>query len=143
VKKILKYGMVTLQHRGVVFMTVLLRNMCTYLVGLRPANLISLHSLLLPLVYLYVLVAVIRKTVVTLTSLIAETHCPLSYNITGIYMCGFAAADLLRGLECDVRVSYVISCLTLTVTGGAPHCCASHGTFHLYVSRFQGSIKRN
>ena len=32
--KDLKYGMVALQHRGVVFMTVLLRNKRTYLVGL-------------------------------------------------------------------------------------------------------------
>jgi hypothetical protein len=39
---------VALQRRGVVFMTVLLRNTRTYLVGLRPANL-----LLLPLDYLY------------------------------------------------------------------------------------------
>jgi len=57
-------------------------------------------------------------------------------------MCGFAAADLLRGLKCYVRINYVISCLTLTVTGGAPQCCASHGTFHLSASLFQGSIKR-
>jgi len=57
-------------------------------------------------------------------------------------MCGFAAADLLCGLERDVRVNYVISCLTLTVTGRAPQCCASRGTFHLSVSLFQGSIKR-
>ena len=41
--KDLKYGMVELQRRGVVFMTVLLRNMRTYLVELRPANLLSLH----------------------------------------------------------------------------------------------------
>jgi hypothetical protein len=33
---------VVLQRRGVVFMTVLLRNTRTYLVGLRPANLLSL-----------------------------------------------------------------------------------------------------
>ena len=38
-----KYGMVELQRRGVVFMTVLLRNTRTYLVRLRPANLLSLH----------------------------------------------------------------------------------------------------
>ena len=31
--------MVALQRRGVIFMTVLLRNTLTYLVGLRPANL--------------------------------------------------------------------------------------------------------
>jgi hypothetical protein len=85
--KDLKYGMVMLQHHGVVFMTVLLKNMCTYLVGLRPANLLSLHfHFLLPRIYLCVLVAVIRKAVVTLTSLIAETHCPPSYNITGIVL---------------------------------------------------------
>jgi len=42
-KFFLKYGMVALQRCGVVFMTVLLRNMRTYLVGLRPANLLSLH----------------------------------------------------------------------------------------------------
>jgi hypothetical protein len=41
--KDLKCGMVALQRCGVVFMTVLLRNTCTYLVGLRPANLLSLH----------------------------------------------------------------------------------------------------
>ena len=58
--------MVALQRRGVVFMTVLLRNMRTYLVGLRPANLLSL---LLPLTCSCVLVAVIRIAVVTLTSL--------------------------------------------------------------------------
>jgi len=57
-------------------------------------------------------------------------------------MNGFAAANLLHGFKCDVRVNYVISCLTLTVTGGPPQCCASHGTFHLSVPLFQGSIKR-
>jgi len=41
--KDLKYGMVALQRRGVVFTTVLLRNTRTYLVGLRPANLLSLY----------------------------------------------------------------------------------------------------
>jgi hypothetical protein len=86
--KDLKYGMVALQRRGVVSMNVLLRNMCMYLVGLRPASLLSLHfHFLLPLIYLCVLVAVIRRAVVTLTSLIAETHCPPSYNITGIVLC--------------------------------------------------------
>ena len=39
----LKYGMVVLQRRGVVFITVSLRNTRTYLVGLRPASLLSLH----------------------------------------------------------------------------------------------------
>jgi hypothetical protein len=57
-------------------------------------------------------------------------------------MCGFAADDLLHGLECDVRVNYLISCLPLTVTGGASQCLASHGTFHLFLSLFQGSLKR-
>jgi hypothetical protein len=80
--------MVALQCRGVVFLNVLLRNMRTYLVGLRPANLLSLHfHFLLPLIYLCVLVAVIQRAVVTLTSLIAETHCAPSYNITGIVLC--------------------------------------------------------
>jgi hypothetical protein len=79
---------VALQRHGVVFMTVLLRNTRTYLVGLRPANLLSLHfHFLLPLIYLCVLVAVIQRAVFTLTSLIAETHCPPSYNITGIVLC--------------------------------------------------------
>jgi hypothetical protein len=79
---------VTLQRRGVVFMIVLFRNTRTYLVGLRPANLLSLHfHFLFQLNYLYVLVTVIRRAVVTLTSLIAETHCPPSYNITGIFLC--------------------------------------------------------
>ena len=35
--------MVALQRREVIFITVLLRYMRTYLVGLRPANLLSLH----------------------------------------------------------------------------------------------------
>jgi len=49
--KDLKYGMVELQRRGLVFMTVLLKNTRTYLVGLRPANLLSLHfHFLLPLI---------------------------------------------------------------------------------------------
>jgi hypothetical protein len=78
---------VALQRRGVVFMTVLLRNTRVYLVGLRPANLLSLHfHFLLPLIYLCALVAVIRRPVVTLTSLIAKTHCPPSYNITCIVL---------------------------------------------------------
>jgi hypothetical protein len=69
---------VALQRRGVVFITVLFRNTRTYLVGLRPANLLSLHfHFLLPLIYLCVLVAVIRTAVVTLTSLIAKNHCHL------------------------------------------------------------------
>ena len=42
-EKDLKYGTVELQRRGVVFMTVLLRNTRTYLVGLRPDNLLSPH----------------------------------------------------------------------------------------------------
>jgi hypothetical protein len=80
--KNLKYGMVTLQRRGVVFMTVLLRDTCSYLVGLRPATLLSLHfHFLFHLSIFYVLVAVIRRAVVTLTSLIAEIPCPLPYNI--------------------------------------------------------------
>ena len=41
--KYLKYDMVALQRRGVFFMTVLLRNTRTYLVELRPANLLSTH----------------------------------------------------------------------------------------------------
>ena len=41
--KDLKYGVVTLQRDGVDFMTVFLRNTRTYLIGLRPANLLSLH----------------------------------------------------------------------------------------------------
>ena len=64
--KILKYGMVALQRRGVVFVTLLLRNTRTYLVGLRPANLLSLHFrfyFLFPLIYLCILVAVIRRSV--------------------------------------------------------------------------------
>jgi hypothetical protein len=40
--KNLKYGIVALQRRGVVLMTVLLRNTRTYLVGLRTAKLLSL-----------------------------------------------------------------------------------------------------
>ena len=68
-------------------MTVLLRDMRRYLVGLRPANFtFTPLSLLLPLVYLYVLVVFIRRAVVTLTSLFAETNCLLSYNITGIVL---------------------------------------------------------
>ena len=72
--KDLKYGMVALQRRGVVFMTVLLRNTRTYLVGLRPANLLSLHfNFYFHLsIYMY-LVDVIQTAVVTLTSLITET----------------------------------------------------------------------
>jgi hypothetical protein len=34
---------VALKSRGVIYMTVLLRNTRTYLVGLGPANLLSLH----------------------------------------------------------------------------------------------------
>ena len=47
-------------------MTVLVREAYTYLVGLRPANLLSL-PLFTPLIYLFVLVAVIQRAVDTLT----------------------------------------------------------------------------
>ena len=96
--KDLKYCMVALQRRGVVFMIALLGNTRTYLVGLRPAN---FTFTLLPLIYLCVLVAVIRRAVETLTSLIVETHCPPSYNITGIVLLITVkyASTLIHGLR--------------------------------------------
>jgi len=53
--KDLKYDMVALQRRGVVFKTVLLINTRTYLVGLRPAHLLSLyfHFYFLLSIYVY------------------------------------------------------------------------------------------
>ena len=57
-------------------------------------------------------------------------------------MYGFAEGDLLCSLRCDVRVNYVISCLPLTVTGGAPQCRASHGTFHLSCLTLLGFHKK-
>jgi len=53
VLKILKYIMVLLQDRGVVFLTVLLRNTRTYLVELRPSNLLSYHFLFYFLLSIY------------------------------------------------------------------------------------------
>ena len=65
-----------LQPRGVVYD--LVGEAYMYLVGLRPANLLSL-PLSLPLIYLCVLVAVIRRTV--------DTNITLIENNTNAHVC--------------------------------------------------------